>query len=167
MNNPKVVAALQAQMNRERLNGAKYDALAGAFESMNLGGFARFMARNGDEERSHAKLFFDYLADLGELPVIEALPAVTPTFAGEVHADTLSHFQAAYAAEQRNKLDLEAVAGLADENGDQTTEAFLHPVLLGQQKSIREFSEIVTKLQIAAGNGAALLALDEQLGEGD
>lgn len=159
-----VVDALQVQMNKERQNGAVYDALAGAFEFMNLSGFAKFMAKNGDEERGHAKLFFDYLADIGEQPEIDTLDApAVPTLMGDAYADTLAMFELALEAEKANKQALYVINDVAEEDDD-GTEAFLIPIIMEQIKSIREWEEIVTKATLANGDAAALLILDEQLG---
>jgi ferritin len=159
----ELVDALQIQMNKERQNGAVYDALAGAFEYMNLSGFARFMAKNGDEERGHAKLFFDYLADIGEQPRIDALEPFALVLTGDAYADALTMFEQALEAEKANKQALYVVNDTA-ESDDAATEAFMMPILLEQIKSIREFEEHVTWLTLAKGDAAALLTYDEKLG---
>ena len=49
---------------------------------------------------------------------------------------------------------------------DLTTHAFVQPFLLEQVQSVRELDELTTKLALATGNGAALLLLEHELGEG-
>lgn len=158
-----LVTALQAQYTRERQNGAVYDALAGAFEKMNLAGFAAFMARAANEERGHAKAFFDWLADIGEQPQTAALEAVSVALTGNLFSDALRLFEFALESERQNKIALETVNALAEQ--DPATEAFLFPIHLEQVRSIRDWSQRVTEMTLAQSDSAAFLALNEKLGE--
>ncbi|MGB8644032.1 MAG: ferritin-like domain-containing protein [Anaerolineae bacterium] len=165
--NPQLIESLQVQFNKERQNGAVYDALAGAFEYLNLSGFARFMARNGDEERGHAKKFFGYLADVGEQPQIRALAEVGVMVGTDLFASTLAMFNAALSAEQQNLASLYLVHAACSNavSADPATVSFLFPILDEQIASIKEFTERVTRVTLAQGDGAALIALDHELAE--
>ena len=156
----EIINALQAQYNKERQNAVLYESLAACFAFMNLEGFEKFMHAQAADETGHARKFFDYLNELGQRPQPGPLAAVTHELNAGIFGDTLTMFQMAYAAEIENKSAPETLAQLADESGDQTTEAFLNPLLTDQQSSIHEFEVWLTRLTIAQGDGAALLALD-------
>ena len=157
-----VLEPLQAQYNRERANEAFYLAMAAAFEQMNLTGFAGWARRAADEEHGHAQKFFDYIADLNAMPRVDALPVPALPAVGDV----LSLFVAARTAEIANSDALVTLAQQALLATDLTTHAFVQPFLLEQVQSVRELDELTTKLALATGNGAALLLLEHELGEG-
>lgn len=155
------IELLQIQMNRERQNGALYDALAGAFEAMNLPGLAAFMARNGDEERGHAKKFFDYISDIGAQPRIDPLELESVVLSVDIYADALDLFKIAYNGEASNRDALYAL----DAECDPGVCAFLVEIILEQIKSVKEFAEHCTAMELAQNDGAALLWLDAKLGK--
>ncbi|MHC4949223.1 MAG: ferritin, partial [Planctomycetota bacterium] len=58
---PEIENALNTQLNWEQTAAQEYLAMAAWFEDNNLGGFARFMRKQVEEEMEHAMRLFDYI----------------------------------------------------------------------------------------------------------
>lgn len=157
-----LLSALNDQTTLERYSSAVYLALAAQFERLSLTGFAAWARRASAEETGHAGKFFDYLADRNETPLVDALDA-PPAGRG----DPLALVQAALEQERVVSEALRQLYGQAEALQDPPTCGFLLPFLAEQVQSERELTELAARLQLAAGNGAALLLLDHEIGEGE
>lgn len=156
-----LVAGLTQQYNHERANAAFYEAVANSFEAANWRGFAAWHYRQAEQERGHAAAFRAYLIDRNLYPAVGALqgfPSVPPD-------DVLIGFQAAMAREQMTSAMIRELHYLAEQFEDPETVAFLWPWLLEQVEEERKLLDILGDLTHAAGNPAALLALDREYGE--
>ena len=74
----KLAAGLNQQLTLERYSSAIYLAMSGEFEAKNLVGIAKWFRKKASEEDVHAGKFFDYIADRGAAPFVDALqiPAI-------------------------------------------------------------------------------------------
>lgn len=152
---------LNDELTRERYAEALYLSAAGQFETLNLSGFAAWCRRAAAEENTHARAFFDYLTDRNETPVLDKVDAV------QAPDDITAIFQAALKQETVVSEAIRLLAQLSHETKDYFTVDFLNPFLKEQVKSERELIEIVGQLKLANGNPAAILLLNDKLGEAD
>ncbi len=61
----KMEEALNEQIKEEMASAYIYLSMAAYFESVNLGGFARWMTAQSNEELEHAMKFYGYIHDRG------------------------------------------------------------------------------------------------------
>ena len=73
MLNPKVVALLNQQVNKEFYSAYLYLDFSNFFDDQELGGFANWYMIQAQEERDHAMLFLQYLRNNGEKVELEAI----------------------------------------------------------------------------------------------
>ena len=72
---PKLLAALNKQINEEYYSSYIYRAMFAYFEDLNLDGCAHWMRMQADEEHLHALKIFDYIIERGGRVVLEAVQA--------------------------------------------------------------------------------------------
>ena len=153
-----VIDALQAQFNRERYNREVYRCLADNLENVFWAGSAAFMRGASNEESDHADKFAAYLIDHNVAPDYQPIPA-PPLVSGE---DLLPYFEAAYALEVGNTVEIKNLDYLCDESEDSQTCIFLIWAIEEQTKAERELVDIITMLKRLDNNGRVIF--DQQLG---
>lgn len=79
---PKVVDALQRQLNQELAAAHSYTQLGVWSDDQNLHGFRDWFYKQAGEERAHAQKFIDHLLDRNIQPALAALPAPQAQFPG-------------------------------------------------------------------------------------
>lgn len=152
--------AIEEQIGREFSAAYLYLSMSGFLEAANLPGFARWMRAQASEEQVHALKFFDFLLDRGE-PV--RLPAVEePTHAFDSPLDT---FEQALRHEKRVTSHIHDLYDLAVSEHDYPAQVLLNWFVTEQVEEEKSATEIVERLRMAGGEGAALLMLDKELGE--
>lgn len=162
----KLLAAMQKQVNIERLNAALYDAQALALDALNWPGSSAWMADEAGDEREHSKKFADYIitrAPFGDDTRPEYTELPTPDV--PLSEDLYSYFENAYNAEKENTTRIIALHKLAYDDGDFGACVFLQWFITEQESSERGLVDMLTELSRARGNIAALLELDEKYGE--
>ncbi len=158
----EVQSALVSQFNFERYSADVYYALAGALDTINLTGFASFMKKRSDEERTHAEKFRSFMADRNVLPKIEALPAIATQTTSLMDAGEAA-FNAALIHEFKVTERINSLCDIADSAGDQATCEFLLWFIHEQVEEVKSLEEWLTRFELARGNGAAILDLDREL----
>jgi len=161
---PVVADALKRQITTERQNSAIYAALSNGFAVLNLPGMAKFCHRNSKEELTHADKIRDYLIDRYNVPVIDALSAVTMPQADMLHAPYV-FFELALKAEQSTTESILTIYALSEDVPDPQTCRFLQWFLKEQTKSEREFAGLSAQALFAQGCPAAILKMDHDLGK--
>lgn len=150
--------ALCAQYNFERESAAKYESIASAFEDVNWGGFAHWMHKQAEEELSHAKRFFEYLADRNATIYVRELPT-PPEFNGE---DILGDFSAALEHETVVTKNLSSIARLALDMNDFMTFEFMQWFLREQVEEEATLVQIISDMN--HGNcPASIIIIDREL----
>lgn len=158
----EVATALVSQFNFERYSADVYYAMAGALDTLNLVGFASYMKKRADEERSHAEKFRSYMADRNVLPKIDALPAIgTP--AGTLMEIGEASFAAALTHEYKVTERIWSLCDVSEAAGDKATCEFLLWFIHEQVEEVKSLEEWLTRFELARGNGAAILDLDREL----
>ena len=150
---------LQAQMNKERMNAAQYDAFAAALSAGNWPGFAAWMQHAADDERVHYGKFRDYIIDRNNTPILTELPAP----ASKNGAQPVPFFEAALALEQENTASILAIDAEAETVDDGQTETWLIWAIDEQTRSEREITDALLELRRVDATG--LLILDREYGE--
>lgn len=160
----KLTAALQEQMNFERYSADIYAGLALQLETINLTGMAHYLAKRGAEEREHAHKFSSFLADRNTTPILTALPSPMQDIGGAPMDAGARAFSAALSHEQLITSRINALFALAFEEDDPATQELLLWFVKEQVEEEKTLEEILTKFALAAGNGAAILLIDHELG---
>lgn len=148
--------AVQAELQASHL----YRHLAAQMKRAGYFGAAKYFQRDSAEELTHYELLVDYLNDRG---VVAETPAVTPVT--QPAADLNAALQEAYKAEVQLGQRYEAWYQNVH-NFDVTTAQFLLQFLEIQRKSVGEVSDLLTRLERAAGDPAAILLIDQEMAEG-
>jgi len=161
----QLVTALQEQMNFERFSADVYEGLAVQLDALNLTGMSAYLSKRGAEEREHARKFTGFLADRNITPVLTALPDPMRDIGPSPMESGARAFAAALAHEQAVTARIDALFSLAFEEDDPATQQFLLWFVQEQVEEEKPREEILTKFKLAAGNGAAVLWIDHELGE--
>jgi len=156
----EIEAAINAQINQELSAAHTYLGMAAHFDELNLNGFSRWMSLQHDEEREHANRLFCYLLDRGGKVKLGAIPA--PDFET---GDPAILFQSALAQEHANTKSINALYELATTHNDYATKSHLQWFIDEQVEEEASIEEILGHLQLAGSDTAALLYLNDKLGE--
>jgi len=153
--------AINAQMNREFYSASLYLAMAAYFESMTLKGFSAWMQVQAKEELAHGMKFYHYLVEQGARIRIAAMEAPRGEWGTPLEA-----FEHALGHEQKVTARIHELMELAMKERDHATIGFLGWFVKEQVEEEANATEIVSKLQLAAAGGAAVLyLLDHELGK--
>ena len=155
-----LVDAINKQINGEIYSAYLYLSMAAYFESMKLGGFAKWMKAQGKEEMSHAMKFFGFLNDVDERVVLDKIekPPVEFTSAQEVFEKTLEH-------EKKVTFLINKLHQLARKVKDSTAEVLLQWFIAEQVEEEETASNILDKVKIIKPGSEDLVMLDRELGK--
>lgn len=155
----KMTTAINSQIVAELYSSYMYAAMSAWLQSEGHLGAAKWMGLQVREEIYHASKMYTYILDRGgqvKLGPIEAPPAKWKT-AQEV-------FEAAYAHEQKVTALINNLMTLAKSENDHATEIFLQWFVTEQVEEEASTQEVAQKYKLAAGQGAGLLMIDQELG---
>jgi len=148
--------ALNDQINAEWYSAFLYLSMAAHFERAGLPGMAGWMRSQALEEQLHATKFFDFVLARGSKVSLQAIQAPPLEF-----GSPLEVFQASFAHEKKVTAMIEGLF----EHADRATEAFLQWFVTEQVEEEQTASGIVDALTLVGSDGAALLAMDRELGQ--
>lgn len=156
---PNVLALLQNQLTAERHAHAAYSSLAASLYVTPYRGIAALFYEAANEEISHFRRIFEYLADRGEAPVIGAVEAATVDASSPIAA-----FQSALKLEMAVTQMLNGIAKAAgdNDNGDPATCEFLLYFVKEQAESEATLQHFIDRLTLAASDPCALLVVDKE-----
>ncbi|HWI64712.1 MAG TPA: ferritin [Symbiobacteriaceae bacterium] len=137
-----------------------YLAMANYFTRLNLMGMASWLRIQTDEERGHADRLLTFLADRGGVAEIRAIPAQPVNFGSPLEAwqKVLSH-------EQFVTQNYQQAYDMAMKAQDYQAAAIFQDFLREQVDETAQSMRVVGRLQLARDNTAALLMLDQELGQ--
>ncbi len=150
---------MNAQISLELSSSYAYLGMSAHFEHAGYPGFAAWMRLQGEEERSHAQKFFDYVLDRGgriELQQIDA-PLVA-------YASSLAAFEASLTQEQSVSAAICGICELAQASKDFPTLSFLKWFLDEQVEEEKTAGDMVARLKLAGDAPGALFQLDREAG---
>lgn len=136
-----------------------YLQLAAYCESEHLPGFAQWFRVQSEEEWAHAMRFYDHAVDRGNDLILLPIAAPPSKF-----ASPLEVFQEALTQERVVSEQIQALFGLAREVGDYPSFSLLQWFIDEQVEEENTLELIVAQLRRIGDNGAALLMLDNELG---
>jgi ferritin len=144
----KVLSELNRQFNQEYTASHSYRALSLWCEDQNLKGFARFFAKQADEEITHAGKMTAHLIDRGVLPEWAAVPA--PKFQFKSLLEAAQHAQA---MERENTQGINAVYDAAVTAKDYPAQVFMQWFISEQVEEEAWCLEMVERVQAATCAG--------------
>jgi bacterioferritin B len=132
------VAKLNEQIGHEYAAHQQYVAIAVHYDAETLPQLAHFFYRQALEERDHARMMIRYLIDADERAIVPGVAAPQADF-----GDVVSPVELALAQEKRVSEQINALAGLAREQGDYSSEQFMHWFIKEQIEEIATMSDLL------------------------
>jgi ferritin len=150
---------MNVQIKKEMFSGYLYLAMAAHFEAQNLPGFANWMNAQAGEELEHAMKFFNFLNEVGERVVLEAIEKPETEF-----GDPIQVFEQVLEHEQYITSRIHLLYKLAVEADAYPTQMFLQWFVNEQVEEEASATAILEMLKIGGTKGNALLMIDHHLG---
>ncbi|HID53863.1 MAG TPA: ferritin [Anaerolineae bacterium] len=150
---PKVVEAMNAQIQSEFTAMAQYTAIAVYFDMEALPELAGFFYRQSDEEREHAMKFVHFLLEAGAKPIIPGLPELRNNFSSAEDAVQFALDQEIKVTNQINNL-----VSISNRENDYTSHNFLQWFVMEQ---VEEVDTMTTLLQTIKHAGGSLLLVED------
>ncbi|MCA9944091.1 MAG: ferritin [Ardenticatenaceae bacterium] len=150
---PKVVEAMNAQIQSEFTASAQYVAIAVYFDEQTLPDLAAFFYRQAEEERMHAMKFVHFLLEAGAKPIIPGLPEMRNEFSSASDAVQFALDQEIKVTNQINNL-----VSIADAEKDYASSQFLQWFVTEQ---VEEVDSMTTLLNTIKHAGGALLLVED------
>jgi ferritin len=152
--------AINEQINAELESAYLYLSMSAYFENMNLGGFAKWMRVQFEEEQVHALKFYDYVLQRGGEVELKAISAPAVKWASPLEA-----FREVQAHEQKVTGLINKLYETALQDKDYASQVLLQWYINEQIEEEKNAAEIVTNLERVEARGTALLMLDHRLGK--
>lgn len=152
--------ALNAQINLEFSSAYAYLAAGAHFDSANLPGFAQWMRRQYEEELTHALRLLDYLLDRDGRVKLGAVAEPKGQFDKPVDG-----FEMALGHERKVTAAINKLYALAKSEDDYATQVMLEWFINEQVEEEKSVSQVVDWLKMSADSPAAILMLDQKLGQ--
>ena len=160
MLSPKILEALNKQINAELFSEYLYLSMSAHFEAASLKGMARWMRAQAGEEHGHALKFFDYVNDRDGRVTLAQIDAPKTDWksAIDVFEDALKH-------EQKVTGLINDISNLAFAEKDHASHDFLEWFVKEQVEEESVARTIVDQLKLIGGDGTGLYMIDQQLGQ--
>lgn len=160
MINPKLLEALNQQIQMEGESSMLYLAAANWLAYKGFKGAAKFMFIQADEEREHMMKLIRFLLDAGHFPTIPGFPKPQSEF------DSFrAVFEKAYQHEQKVSKSFHDMAEKALNEKDFVTFQFIQWFIEEQVEEEELFKSVLDKLDLIGETGHVLYMLDRELGE--
>ncbi len=143
---PRVVEAMNAQIQSEFSASQQYIAIAVYFDAESLPDLAAFFYRQAEEERMHAMKFVHFLLDTGAKPLIPSTPELKNAFAGAAEAVQFALDQELKVTDQINNL-----VKIAREDQDYASLNFLQWFVDEQVEEVDTMSKLLATIKHAGG----------------
>lgn len=156
----KMLAEFNQRVNDELYASYLYLSMVAYFESENLPGFARWMRKQTEEERSHAMKNFEYILERQGKVTLKPLREVPATF-----ASPLAAFEEALKHEQKVTAIYNQFTELARAEKDHAAEIFLQWFVKEQVEEEAQTSQVVEILKKIKDSIGGLYQLDHRLGK--
>ena len=160
MINQKIEVAINRQINHEMAAAYNYLAMAAYLERRDLAGFAKWMLMQRDEELTHAMRLFTYLLDRGGCVDLAAVQKPQADF-----DSVQAVFAKALEQERANTASIHELYALAIKLDDYATQSHLKWFLDEQVEEEKIMGEALTHLELVGDDKAALLVLNQQMGQ--
>jgi ferritin len=141
------VDKLNEQIGNEFAASQQYVAAAVYYDSETLPRLAAFFYAQALEERNHAMMMVEYLLDAGVDPIIPGAAAPRCTF-----ADIVEPVAVALEQERRVSDQINALAGVARDNGDFASEQFMQWFIKEQVEEVATMSDLLRVVERSREN---------------
>jgi len=141
------VAQLNEQIGHEFAAHQQYVACAVYYDSETLPQLARFFYRQALEERDHAMMMVQYLLDADEQVQIPGVSAPRVDF-----ADIVAPVSLALDQERRVTEQINALAAVARNAGDYTSEQFMQWFIKEQVEEVATMSDLLRVVERSGGS---------------
>lgn len=155
-----ILDGLNRQVALELSSSYGYLALAVWFEQQVLDGFEAYFLKQVEEERGHAMKILEYIQDQNAVAKLEAIAVPKQQYGSPLDAA-----KAAREAERNNTASINAIYAQAVKENDIATQRMLDWFITEQVEEEKWAEDLVSLLERAGDNQAAILELDEQWGE--
>lgn len=155
----KLIEALNEQLNFEYLSAHYYLGMAAYFSNEGLDGFANFFMVQAEEERFHARKFYDYINEMDGRVTITSIEGVQNEFDSPIDV-----FKGALHHEQIVTKRIYNLMDIAMEEREHATVSFLKWFIDEQVEEEAGMKDKITKLERISGNSHALYMMDADLG---
>lgn len=158
MISPKLVDALNEQVNAEMWSAYLYLSMAMHFEAEGRPGIANWFKIQFQEEQAHAEIFRNWINARGNRVVLKAIAAVPTTWDSALAAfeDTLAH-------EQKVTAMINNLYAMAEAEHDYATRGRLDWFVSEQVEEEDTARQIIDRLKLIGDNGMAMYTLDTEL----
>lgn len=160
MLSPKLLGALNDQINAELGSAYTYLAMAAHFEASNLQGSAKWMRRQAQEEVSHAMKIFDFVNDCSGRVVLKAIPEPQGEFSSIVEI-----WESALKQEQAVSERIRSLYELAAEEKNYATQTMLQWFVAEQVEEEKTATTILDQVMRIGPSSSAIYFLDRHLGK--
>lgn len=150
--------AFNDQINSEIYSSHLYLAMAAHFEFVNLPGFASWMKKQSDEERSHVMRLWEHVYDRGGKVALKAIDQPPTSFGRpvEVLQQVLEH-------EQKVTASVNALYALALKEGDVAAQICLQWFVSEQVEEEKNVSDLIEQLKMSGDQGFGALFMDKHV----
>jgi len=152
--------AINGQINKEFYSAYLYLAMSAYCNKINMLGCEHWFRLQYDEEIIHMTKLFDYLMQHGGEARLMKIDEPAADF-----GSVLGAFEAALKHEQFVTQSINELLNVAVEEKDHATQVFLQWFITEQVEEEANAKEIVDRLQMIGDNGAALMMVDDKLGQ--
>ena len=156
------VSELNEQIGREFGAHQQYIAVAVHYDALTMPQLAAFFYRQALEERDHAMMMVQYLLDADAQVTIPGIAAPQSTF-----TDIVAPVALALAQEKRVSEQINALAALARQEGDYSSEQFMQWFIKEQIEEVATMSDLLRVVERSQDHAMDIedYLAREQLGE--
>jgi ferritin len=151
-------AAFNDQIRKEFYSSYLYLAMAADFEGASLPGFAAWMKKQAEEERSHAMKLWDYVYDRGGKVVLKALDEPPAAYGRPLQA-----MQHVLAHEQKVTESIQALYALAVKETDVAAQIFLQWFVTEQVEEEKTVTDLIEQLKMSGDQAFGVLFMDKHV----
>lgn len=154
----KIKKELVEQLQREYEASFFYQGAASFYYGRDLDGFANFMQKQYEEERSHAEKIYNFLIDVDAQPRINTIDINNPDF--ETIIDPI---QAAYDHERAMSDNIRSISRMVNDENAYNAFSLLNWLEDEQVEEENVFERLLKQTKMAEGDSSAILLLDDKL----
>ncbi|MCF7816889.1 MAG: ferritin [Kiritimatiellales bacterium] len=151
-------AAINEQVNKEFYSAYLYLAMSAYCQTIGLPGFAQWMRIQYQEEILHVTKMYDYLLNQSGQVHLKAIKEPAREYGSpvEIFEHTLAH-------EQFITKSINTLMGLAVDERDYATQAFLQWYVSEQVEEEANVNDILAPLRMVGNDKSGLMMIDRQL----
>ncbi len=158
MLNNRIEKELNNQLNKETFSAYLYMSMSAYFQSVDLIGFANWMAVQAKEELTHAEKIYNYIHERDGKVVLETIEKPQTEW-----GSPLAAFEAALKHEIFITSSINELVNIALEEKDHATNIFLQWFVTEQVEEEANASEIIKKLKLMKDAPGAMFMFDKEL----